>query len=116
VGVIRKACVECGRLAVAGSNRCGSHLAEFEARDNGRRNAKTVAHGVKRSHFQRLRRERLALARGVCELRLRGCTVRATSVHLDPRLAGDHDRAALGDVRAACAHCHGVVDAKRASR
>lgn len=95
--------------------RCPVHERPRRVADDRRRNAKTVAHGVKRAHFQRLREERLALAGGFCELHLdRDCTTVATTVHLDEALAGDHDRATLDDVRAACAHCHGVKDGGRA--
>lgn len=119
--MIRRVCVgfdgvDCGRLAEPGERRCATHLAAFEQSDNRRRNEKTVRHGVKRAHFQRIRRERLRRAKGVCELRLRGCKVRATTVHLDPRLAGNHDIATIDDVRAACDHCHGVVDGSRSKR
>lgn len=108
-------CLVCGRPSPAA--RCSAHALPVQRADDRRRNAKTVTHGVKRSHFQRLRRERLALARGLCELRVdRGCTTVATTMHLDERLAGDHDRATLDDVRAACAHCHGVTDGRRSVR
>lgn len=111
-------CIELvdGRLCGIPSlgTRCAKHERPRREADDARRNAKTVAHGVKRSHFQRLRRERIELARGLCEVSVdRDCTRVATSVHLDPRLKGDHDAAMLGDVRAACAHCHGVVDGRR---
>jgi hypothetical protein len=43
-----------------------------------------------------------------------GCTEVATTVHLDPKLGGDHLRATITDVTSACAHCHGVVDGGRA--
>lgn len=82
--------------------------------DNQRRNAKTVEHGVKRAHFQALRKTRLELDRHACQLRLRGCKRKATTVHLRPGLAGDHDAATIADVVSACAHCHGVADASRA--
>jgi hypothetical protein len=37
-------------------------------------------------------------------------------VHLDPSLEGNHHLATLDDIASACAHCHGVVDAPRASK
>ncbi|HEV8105558.1 MAG TPA: hypothetical protein VGP69_17640 [Gaiellaceae bacterium] len=40
--------------------------------------------------------------------------MRATHVHLDPRLEGNHDAATLEDCRACCASCSGAVDAPRA--
>jgi hypothetical protein len=97
--------------------RCPTHERPLVAADNRRRNAKTVAHGVKRSHFQHLRFERLARAGGFCELHADGgCTTVATTVHLAPALSGDHDRATIDDVQACCAHCHGVVDGARSAR
>lgn len=50
-----------------------------------------------------------------CQLQVDdGCTGQAVSVHIDPRLGGDHLRATLADCLSACAHCHGAVDAPRA--
>jgi hypothetical protein len=107
---VRNPCADCGTPTSNGT-RCEKH-----DRDDERRNAKTVDHGVKRSHFQRLRLRRIELADAHCELRVdERCTVTATTVHLDPALEGDHDAATIDDVRAACAHCHGVVDGGRAS-
>lgn len=84
--------------------------------DNRRRAEKTNLHGVKRAHNQRLRLAALDRDNYRCRLRLPGCTGHATTMHLDPRRAGDHDQASLADVVSACAHCHGVVDAPRAAR
>lgn len=95
--------------------RCEEHAAPRIAADNDRRSRKTVAHGVKRSHFQKLRAQRLVRSGGFCELHVdRDCTTLATTVHLDPRLEGNHDIATIDDVKAACAHCHGVTDGARA--
>lgn len=117
---MRRPCIEivngrpCG--TPSSGTRCPTHERPRRRADDARRNAKTVTHGVKRSHFQRLRADRIAVARGLCELRAdRGCTGTATTVHLDPRLNGDHDAATIDDVYAACAHCHGVVDGRRSS-
>jgi hypothetical protein len=97
--------------------RCPKHERPRADADNRRRNAKTVAHGVKRAHFQRLREQRLEMTGGFCELQVdRGCTVLATTVHLREELRGDHGRATIDDVRAACRHCHGVTDGKRSRR
>jgi hypothetical protein len=103
----RRPCLICGVPAP------GSYCAAHQPDDNARRNAKTVAHGVKRAHFQRVRREVLAATGGLCELRLPGCTTTATTVHLHPELAGNHDIATVADCDAACAHCHGVTDGRR---
>lgn len=101
----------CRRLISAEQTHCEIHA----KLDDERRNTKTRAHGVKRSHFKTLRTQRLELAHDLCELRIDAlCTITATSVHIDPALEGDHDNATLDDCRAACAHCHGVVDGARA--
>lgn len=111
---IVKACGLCG--GPRGRCGCSLRIADAKRSDSRRRNAKTRAHGVKRAHFQRLRSARLAYAGGLCELVVgRGCTRVATTVHLDPALEGAHDRATLDDVRAACRHCHGVVDGRRSA-
>jgi hypothetical protein len=102
-----KPCLTCGRPSA------GAYCAEHD-QDDARRNAKTRAHGVKRAHFQRLRAQRLELAGRFCELTIDAdCTREATTVHLDPALEGNHDAATIDDVRAACLHCHGVVDGAR---
>lgn len=79
-----------------------------------RRDEKRQRFGYSRPHWRRLRVQRLSLAHGLCELRLPGCSMRATHVHLDPRLEGNHDAATLEDCRACCASCSGAVDAPRA--
>lgn len=91
----------------------GEKCAACATADNARRAKKSAAHGLTTTHWQQLRRARLKQAKGVCELRLRGCTRRASTVHLDPRLGGNHRAATLGDVRAACLRCHGVLDGAR---
>jgi hypothetical protein len=42
-----------------------------------------------------------------------GCTGYAETVHLDPKLRGNHLLASTGNTRSACRHCHGVTDAPR---
>ncbi len=98
----------CGRLSYRA--RCNSHLRA----ESKRRAAKAKANGLHTPGWQRMRKARLSLANNICELNDEGCTIRATSVHIPPELKGDHTRARLEDVRAACHHCHGVVDAPRA--
>jgi hypothetical protein len=105
----RRPCLTCGKPSE------GSHCPQHQPDDNARRNAKTVEHGVKRSHFQKLRPLVFDAAGGLCEIRLRGCTRVATTVHVDPALEGNHDIATLEDCQAACAHCHGVTDGARSS-
>jgi hypothetical protein len=84
--------------------------------DADRRSRVRSGYGYGRAHWKRLRIERLEAARFVCELRLPGCALRATHVHLDPRLEGRHDVAVFEDCRACCAACSGAVDAPRAAR
>jgi hypothetical protein len=105
----RRPCLTCGKP----SN--GSYCPTHKKADDHRRNAKTVAHGVKKAHFQRVRRQVLAATGGLCELRHRGCTNAATTVHLDPELEGNHDLATVENCKAACSHCHGVEDGGRAA-
>lgn len=82
--------------------------------DRARRNQKNREHGVHRAHWRRLRK-RILEQRPLCEFQLRGCTGAATTVHLAEYMQGNHDRATERDCTACCAHCHGVVDAPRAS-
>lgn len=102
-----KACV-CGNLSR--SWRCRS-CAE---KDSERRNTKGTAYGYNRAHWQRIRKQRLTLARGLCELQLPGCTIVATHVHLAPELNGNHDAATLADTQAYCPSCSGAIDAPHA--
>jgi hypothetical protein len=103
----------CTTLVPLGAARCARHTALHASSRPGRH--PSTRHGYGRAHWHRVRRARLALANGQCELRLDGCTHRATTVHLDPRRNADHDHAHLSDCQAACAHCHGVVDGGRSS-
>lgn len=84
--------------------------------DNKRRAAKQAAHGRDRKHWTRLRTARLELDQRACQLCQKGCTGKATTVHLRPDFKGDHDSATITDVVSACAHCHGAEDAPRARR
>jgi hypothetical protein len=61
-----------------------------------------------------VRAERLRLAHHTCELRLPGCELHATTVHLHPGLHGDHRRATVSLCLAACHQCHGRLDGGRA--
>ena len=49
---------------------------------------------------------------GSLELARRGV---AGTVHLDPRLGGNHLAATLADCTRACRSCHGTLDAPRAT-
>jgi hypothetical protein len=103
----------CGRYRTIGTH-CATHAAEYQGKDNKRRYAKRLAHGRQSQHWVALRRQKLAIA-PLCEFRYPGCTSRATTVHLDPRLQGDHLKARLEDCASACHHCHGVVDGARSA-
>lgn len=94
------------------SGRCTEH----QALDSQVRNARVKRYGYNTPHWQTLRVERIVYAEHLCELGLPGCTGRATHVHLDPSLHGDHARASLDDCRACCPSCSGAVDAPRARR
>ena len=103
-----KPCLVCGRLT---SNfRCPDHS------DNKQRAARNNTNGTHRSHWRNLRAAVLERDGHQCRLRADDrCTMIATTVHLNPSLNGDHDRATANDCLSACAHCHGVTDAPRAA-
>jgi hypothetical protein len=103
----------CGELTTGG--KCPPHAAAAAARDDVRRHAKQREHGRDTSAWRRLRAARLAFDGHRCQLRMAGCKRQATTVHLDPRLAGRHDVATLADVVSACDRCHGAADAPRAA-
>jgi 5-methylcytosine-specific restriction endonuclease McrA len=95
-----RACLDCGTPTPVG-NRCARHR---------------IHYGYATSHWLSVRKQRLALDGHLCQLRRdNGCTVRATTVHLDPRCNGNHALATLDNTVSACLHCHGVEDAPRAS-
>ena len=84
--------------------------------DNQRRTAKRKQHGLTLVAWLRLRRRALDRDGNRCQLRYPGCKGNASTVHLHPRLAGDHRLATLPDLMSACDRCHGVIDAPRARR
>jgi 5-methylcytosine-specific restriction endonuclease McrA len=108
-------CAELGCSKLTRARRCPEHAAAKEARDNGRRHERQRLHGRDTAAWRSKRARRLLLAGNRCELRLHGCTVEATTVHLAPEREGDHASATIDDLRAACAPCHGRVDAPRAA-
>jgi 5-methylcytosine-specific restriction endonuclease McrA len=95
---------------------CPAHAAAFAKRTNGRRAKKWAAHKGNTFAWRVLRKQALERDRYRCRLRCSGCTGKATTVHINPNLGGDHSKAKLVDCLSACAHCHGVVDAPRARR
>jgi hypothetical protein len=106
--VVLKACSKCGRPCK------GRYCPAHQTQENARRTRKVTEHGYRRANSQGVRRQRLEAAGYVCELRLPGCTQRATHVHLAPTLAGNHDDATVHDCQACCASCSGAIDAPRA--
>jgi hypothetical protein len=91
-------CLKCGRPTTG--TRCPEHA---------------IRYGYATSHWQTVRKQRLASDGWLCRLRHDGCTVRATTVHLDPHCNGNHLLATLDNTVSACLHCHGVEDGSRAS-
>ena len=100
----------CTRLVLKG--RCPQH----KAADAQRRNARVKAYGYSSTNWQRIRQLRYAIANGICELKLPGCTSLATHTHLDPAAHGDHRSATIYQARACCANCSGAIDAPRSNR
>jgi hypothetical protein len=102
-----------GEIVLAGGS-CARCRKEERERSRQRGNPKARAYGYNRKNWQQVRRARLELDGYLCRLRLPGCTLQATHVHLDPELGGNHDVATLADCVSACAQCSGAVDAPRA--
>lgn len=100
-----RACPKCGRIAP-----CARHAGD----DERRRAAKSRAHGLTGRAWKRTRARVLARDFDVCRIGRDGCTLKATSVHRLPEYGPIHDEN-LDAYVSACAHCHGVVDAPRAS-
>lgn len=71
--------------------------------------------GYDTTYWYALRRDVLTRDNYRCRLQHDGCTIVATSVHLDPNLKGLHTVAYATDCLAACLHCHGIEDGARAS-
>jgi hypothetical protein len=91
-------CLDCG--TPTDGSRCPDHA---------------IRYGYATPHWQAVRKQRLALDRHLCRLQHDGCTVRATTVHLDPNCNGNHLLATLDNTVSACLHCHGIEDGPRAS-
>lgn len=83
----RRPCIVCGTPTTG--SRCAEHR-----------------HGRDTQHWRQLR-ERVLLRDGYrCQIQLEGCTGKATSVHLDPRLSGQHLLASERDCTSVCRWCH----------
>lgn len=72
--------------------------------------------GYNTRHWRELRNHVLERDQHICQLGHPGCTMRATTVHLDKSQGGLHHNALATDCLAACLHCHGVEDGGRATR
>jgi hypothetical protein len=108
-----RTCAKCGKPIPMSERYCERHAKE----ENKRRNARQVTRNAHTAAWRKLRKERLALDGYLCQLRVdAGCTVRATSVHLDPRLGGQHARATITDVVSACLRSTVTVSLTRRAR
>jgi 5-methylcytosine-specific restriction endonuclease McrA len=110
-----KLCVDCGRAfhpvpGVRRNNRCELHQAQLTRREDQRRNLRAKTSGRTTAAWKKLRVQVLERDDYAC---LR-CGRRAVSVHIDPRLRGDHRLATVDDCWSLCASCHGTIDAPRA--
>lgn len=92
----RSPCLTCGKPSP------GAYCAEHQPQ-----------YGYDTPLWDRTRDAVLARDGGRCRFRLRGCTDRATSVHRFPQFGTVHD-GNLNAYASACAHCHGVIDGRRA--
>jgi 5-methylcytosine-specific restriction endonuclease McrA len=107
----------CGRMfqPVPGArrnNRCELHQAQLTRREDERRNLRAKTSGRTTAAWKKLRAQVLERDDYAC---LR-CGRRAFSVHIDPRLGGDHRLAMIDDCWSLCSSCHGTIDAPRAMR
>lgn len=109
---LRKCCAHhgCRVLLPRGVRFCDYHRIKAVKR----KTEKITEYGYKRSHWQEIRKERLIMSGGLCELQLPGCTFEATHVHLHEDLHGDHDRATIDDTKACCLNCSSSIDGGRA--
>jgi 5-methylcytosine-specific restriction endonuclease McrA len=109
--VTKHTCKNCGGVTPVGSAYCPRCDP-----DPDRRRQKAKAQGVTSAYWKRLRKAVLERDGYRCQLQVdERCTLLATTVHLDPVLEGNHLLALPHHCQSACLHCHGVVDAPRAS-
>jgi hypothetical protein len=85
-----RTCAKCGRPSQ------GRYCPEHQRQEDARRTNKVTRYGYKSAHWQAVRKQRLELAGHICELRLAGCTIRATHVHLPAGYEGQHGQPASG--------------------
>jgi 5-methylcytosine-specific restriction endonuclease McrA len=93
-----------GQLTATG--RCS--LCALE--DNTRRNQLARRHGLNTKRWRLLRDSTLARDGHRCQQ----CGDPANTVHIDPKLKGNHNVATLNDTVTLCRRCHGSLDAARA--
>jgi len=111
--VILRPCSQPGCPVLVVRGRCPQH----ERAENHRRATKAQRHGLHSVYWRGVRLARLQMDGWRCVLMVdEGCTGYAETVHLDPELRGNHLLATVDNVRSACRHCHGVVDAPRSHR
>jgi 5-methylcytosine-specific restriction endonuclease McrA len=111
--VVLKSCW-CGRIIEQpGRSRCSVHQRE----DDQRRNQRRAESGRSSYHWIKLREQAIARAGNRCQNPACGVelTKHTATVHLDPKLKGNHRHATLNNVTVLCRSCHGSVDAPRAA-
>jgi hypothetical protein len=115
--VMAKICPTCSRMHSGPAAHCPTHETERRRIDNVRLAAKATAHGRRTKHWVTLRAQRLELDAHTCQ-RCHGteCGNKNMTVHLDPRLGGDHSAATIDDVTSLGRYCHGIVDGGRSRR
>jgi 5-methylcytosine-specific restriction endonuclease McrA len=97
----------CSRLvANRQAARCETHRRE----DNYQRRRRGLQHGLASAHWRGVRQAVLDRDGWRCQR----CGARASSVHLDPQLHGDHYHATIDNCVTLCRSCHGTTDAPRA--
>lgn len=109
---LRAVCVArgCGKTVGRKGGRCPRHARQ----ESKRKSSKIRQHGYSSANWQLVRSRRLLMDNSMCQIKLPGCTGRATMVHLDPALLGDHRFATILDCVSCCPSCSGAVDAPRA--
>ena len=98
-------CIDCG--TPTNGTRCPAHQRDADAR----RHAKQQAHGRDTARWRQLRVLVLNRDRHRCQR----CGKPGNTVHLDPRLKGNHTLATPNHCVTLCRSCHGVLDAPRAT-
>jgi 5-methylcytosine-specific restriction endonuclease McrA len=103
---VPRACLDCGTATRNGS-RCPVH----QQQQDRKRAIKQQAHGRNTSYWRKLRKLVLNRDGHTCQR----CGKPGNSVHIDPRLRGNHLLATPNRAITLCASCHGTIDGPRAS-